>query len=100
MTDPRSKSSAGIVERLRAHKGFWFNGGAWMMSTQPDADCVEAAEEIERLRKGWKKEADKDCKWALKEIKRLRAALLKLIEQIENRDDLPTDEARRALEGK
>ena len=31
----------------------------------------DAADEIERLRKGWKKEADKDCKWALKEIERL-----------------------------
>ncbi len=41
-----------IVERLSARKGFWLNGGAWMMSTEPDDDCAEAAEEIKRLRKG------------------------------------------------
>ena len=40
-----------IVERLRARKGFFSNGGAWMMSAGPDADCAEAASEIEALRK-------------------------------------------------
>jgi SMC interacting uncharacterized protein involved in chromosome segregation len=39
-----------IVERLRTRKGFWLNGGAWMMGTEPDRDCAEAADEIERLR--------------------------------------------------
>jgi uncharacterized protein YhaN len=34
--------------------------------------------EIERLRKGWKREADKDCKWALAEIERLEAEVERL----------------------
>lgn len=47
-----------IVERLHARKGFWLNGGAWMMGTGPDADCQEAADEIERSRK------ELDIAWA------------------------------------
>jgi hypothetical protein len=34
-----------IVERLRSRKMFWRDGISWI-----DADCVEAADEIERLR--------------------------------------------------
>lgn len=39
-----------IVERLRQRKGFWSNGGVWMMGTAADVDCAEAADEIDRLR--------------------------------------------------
>jgi len=53
-----------VVERLRAPA----------LNLQQIVDeRKEAADEIERLRQGWKKEADKDCKWALKEIERLEA---------------------------
>jgi hypothetical protein len=36
--------------RLRARKEFVLNG-TWMMSREPDRDCTEAADEIERLEK-------------------------------------------------
>lgn len=39
-----------IVERLRSRKSFWLIDDNWMMSTTPDPDCVEAADEIEQLR--------------------------------------------------
>jgi len=54
--------------------------------------------EIERLRKGWKKEADKDCKWALKEIERLQADLKSEREAhqvcVQMRNDAETDNKR------
>jgi uncharacterized protein (DUF3084 family) len=39
-----------LVERLRKRNEFVLNGGTWMLSTVSDADCKEAADEIERLR--------------------------------------------------
>ena len=39
-----------IVKRLRSRQGFFKNGGIWLMSTSPDDDCHEAADENERLR--------------------------------------------------
>lgn len=39
-----------IVDRLNARQAFGLNGQRWMMLTAPDADCVEAATEITRLR--------------------------------------------------
>jgi len=72
MTDIRSKSSAGIVERLRSRKAFFLNGGIWLMLAEPDSDCQEAADEIER--------------WAVLkeicEIQRLRTSVQRLIDKI------------------
>jgi len=68
-----------------------------------DGKCLrpELETEIERLRKGWKKEADADCRWALKEIERLRALANKAIDEI---DELgfpgKADKFRSALERK
>lgn len=39
-----------IVERLRKRKAFGLNG-TWMMLNEPDPDCQEAADEIDRLRR-------------------------------------------------
>lgn len=39
-----------LIERLRMRNGFWLNGAHWLMGDFPDDDCVEAADEIERLR--------------------------------------------------
>lgn len=44
-----SKPMSDIVERLRSRKEFVLNGHTWMMLNQPDRDCVEAADLIERL---------------------------------------------------
>lgn len=38
-----------LVERLRARKGFFLNGAHWLMSTEPDHDCAEAATRIAEL---------------------------------------------------
>jgi hypothetical protein len=40
-----------IVERLRGRKLFWLNGSVWMMGTEPDRDCAEAADVIMLLRR-------------------------------------------------
>ncbi len=39
-----------LVDRLNARQAFGLNGQRWMMLAAPDADCVEAAAEITRLR--------------------------------------------------
>jgi hypothetical protein len=47
---PNKKTVSDIVERLRGRKSFWLNGNVWMMGTEPDRDCAEAADMIEQLR--------------------------------------------------
>lgn len=39
-----------LLTRLRGRKEFFLNGASWQMMNQPDSDCQEAADEIERLR--------------------------------------------------
>lgn len=55
--DPSLRKHTDILERLDSYQRFL---------------AVEAADEIRRLRAGWKKEADTDCNWALEEVERLR----------------------------
>jgi hypothetical protein len=72
-------SDADIVERLRKRQMFWLNGAAWMMGTEADSDCAEAADEIERLRADVAAAQHNfeikraDWKAAADEIERLRA---------------------------
>lgn len=40
-----------IVERLREQADFWLNGTSWCLSPTPNPVCMEAADEIERLRR-------------------------------------------------
>lgn len=39
-----------LVERLRSRRAFGLFGSSWIMSTEPDEDCRQAAHEIENLR--------------------------------------------------
>lgn len=39
----------GLVKRLRKHPFFWLNGSRWMMGTEPEPLCLEAADKIESL---------------------------------------------------
>src|SRR5262245_23624860 len=76
-----------IVERLRDHKGFWLNGAVWIMGTEPDVDCAEGADEIERLRSLLKAEKTtlelrwQDVERLEADNERLRAALLEIRQQ-------------------
>jgi hypothetical protein len=38
-----------LVKRLRERKLFFGNGATWCLSNEPDHECIEAADEIERL---------------------------------------------------
>lgn len=50
MTPTPTPDAASLVERLRARRGFWLNGGTWVRSQELDDPlCAEAADRIAAL---------------------------------------------------
>src|SRR5688500_10848337 len=86
-----------LLSRLRARNAFVLNGRTWMMIPQSDPDCIEAADEIERLRAGYESRgatlkymgtalermeaAERERDAAQARVDRLEEALLLMIEE-------------------